>query len=177
MDFRLDEAMDILQRSPAAYRVLLQNAGEAWVHNNYGANTFSPFDVIGHLIHGERTDWTPRAEMILQHGEAKTFEPFDRYAMYEDNTGSTVDSLIDTFEVLRKANLETLHAMNLTPEELELRGTHPDLGPVTLEQLLAMWVVHDLNHVHQIAKCVAWQYKDTIGPWLPFSGVLKQRSA
>ena len=177
MEFRLDQAMGILQQTPAVLRALLQDVSDRWVYNNYGAKTFNPFDVVGHLIHGERTDWMPRAKMILQHGEAKTFEPFDRYAMYEGSKGNTIDQLLETFEVLRKGNLETLRAMNLTPEELALRGTHPELGPVTMQQLLATWVVHDLNHFHQIAKCMAWQYKDAVGPWLPYVGVLKPASS
>ncbi len=177
MEFRLDQAMDVLQQTPAVLRALLHGISDPWVNNNYGAKTFSPFDVVGHLIHGERTDWIPRAKIILQHGETQTFEPYDRYAMFEDSKGKTLDQLLETFEVLRKANLETLRAMNLTPEKLALRGTHPALGAVTMQQLLAMWVVHDLNHFHQIAKCMSWQYKDAVGPWLPYVGVLKPKLA
>ncbi|MCH7721293.1 MAG: DinB family protein [Planctomycetes bacterium] len=173
MKFEIEQVIEVLSRTPAVLDAMLSGLSEPWVRNNYGAKTFSPFDVVGHLIHGERTDWIPRAKIILQHGETKTFEPYDRYAMFEHSKGKTLDHLLETFEVLRKANLETLRAMNLTPEKLALRGTHPELGAVTMQQLLATWVVHDLNHFHQIAKCMAWQYKDSVGPWLPYVGVLK----
>ena len=135
--------------------------------------TFSPFDVVGHLIHGERVDWLPRAKIILEHGESMPFEPFDRYAMYEQSKGKAIGELLETFASLRARNIEDLRAMNLTPKQLALRGTHPDLGPVTMESLLAAWVTHDLNHIHQIAKCMAYQYKDESQPWADYQGVFK----
>jgi hypothetical protein len=150
---------------------MLGGLSDVWVLSNYGDKTFSPFDVVGHLIHGERTDWIPRAKIILAHGEAKAFEPFDRYAMYEDSKGKRLADLLDTFETLRKQNIGELQAMQLTPEKLALRGTHPELGVVTMEQLLAMWVVHDLNHIHQIAKSMAFQYRDNVGPWRRFVSI------
>ncbi len=174
MIFQLNQAIEILERTPSVLREMLSGLSKPWVLNNYGHETFSPFDVVGHLIHGEKTDWIPRLKIILEHGESKTFEPFDRYAMYEDSKGKTLAELLDTFETLRKENIETLRAIDLAPEKLALRGTHPELGAVTVEQLLATWVVHDLNHIHQIAKCMAYQYKDAVGPWLPFVGVLKE---
>ena len=173
MIFQLNQAIEIIERTPSVLRDMLSGLSKPWVLNNYGHETFSPFDVVGHLIHGEKTDWIPRLKIILEHGESKTFEPFDRYAMYEDSKGKTLAELLDTFETLRKENIETLRAIDLTPGKLALRGTHPELGAVTVEQLLATWVVHDLNHIHQIAKCMAYQYKDAVGPWLPFVSVLK----
>ena len=152
---------------------MLGGLSEPWVVNNYGKDTFSPFDVVGHLIHGERTDWIPRARIILEYGESRPFESFDRYAQYEDSKGKTIDELLDTFQTLRRENVAALQAMDPTPEQLALRGMHPELGTVTFEQLLATWVVHDLNHIHQIAKCMAFQYKGALGPWLEYATVIK----
>ncbi len=171
MNFQPDQGIEVLGRTPAVLRALLGGLSDVWVLSNYGDKTFSPFDVVGHLIHGERTDWIPRARIILAHGEAKAFEPFDRYAMYEDSKGKSLAELLDTFETLRRQNIGELQAMQLTPEKLALRGTHPELGPVTMEQLLAMWVVHDLNHIHQIAKSMAFQYRDNVGPWRRFVSI------
>jgi hypothetical protein len=168
----LPDIIAILRNTPAVLRSLLRDLDAKWIGSNYGKDTFSPFDVVGHLIHGENTDWIPRARIILEHGEARAFEPFDRYAMYEASKGRTIAELLDEFESLRRENLRVLEAMNLTEADFARRGTHPALGPVTLGQLLATWAVHDLNHIHQIAKCMAWQYKDEIGPWREYVGVL-----
>ncbi len=168
MNFQPDQGIEVLGRTPAVLRALLGGLSDVWVLSNYGDKTFSPFDVMGHLIHGERTDWIPRARIILAHGEARAFEPFDRYAMYKDSRGKSLAELLDTFETLRRQNIGELQAMQLTPEKLALRGTHPELGAVTMEQLLAMWVVHDLNHIHQIAKSMAFQYRENVGPWRQF---------
>ena len=171
MNFQPDQGIEVLGRTPAVLRALLGGLSDVWVLSNYGDKTFSPFDVVGHLIHGERTDWIPRARIILAHGEARAFEPFDRYAMYKDSQGKSLAELLDTFETLRRQNIGELQAMQLTPEKLALRGTHPELGAVTMEQLLAMWVVHDLNHIHQIAKSMAFQYRDNVGPWRRFVSI------
>lgn len=173
MDYDMDQATEVLERTPAVLTAMLGGLSNPWITNNYGADTFSPFDVVGHLIHGERTDWIPRARIILERGEAKPFEPFDRYAMYRDSAGKTIDELLETFVALREENVAALRAMNLTPARLDLRGKHPQLGPVTMRQLLATWVVHDLNHIHQIAKCMAYQYREEVGPWRGHVGVLK----
>jgi len=173
MNFHIHQAIEILSRTPSVLRSMLDGLSDPWVHNNYGDKTFSPFDVVGHLILGERTDWMERVQMILDHGESKSFVPFERYKMYEENKGEALVELLNTFEALRKENIVKLKSFELTPDQLALLGAHPDLGQVTLEQLLATWVAHDLNHIHQIAKCMAWQYKNTIGPWLPYLGVLK----
>jgi len=165
MEFDLHQATEVLQRTPAVLRAMLGGISRSWAHNNYGPETFSPFDVVGHLIHGDRTDWIPRARIILEHGEARPFEPFDRYAMYEQNRGKSMDELLDTFEQTRSAALTELAELNISDAQLALRGTHPELGTVTLGQLLATWVTHDLNHVHQIAKCLGYQYRNEVGPW------------
>ncbi len=173
MNFQPDHAIEVLERTPGVLRSMLAGLSGPWVENNYGPDTFSPFDVVGHLILGEREDWIKRTEIILVHGQDKPFEPFDRYAMYEESKGKSLGELLDTFEALRKENVATLKTMQITPDKLALTGTHPELGSVTLEQLLATWVAHDLNHIHQIAKCMAWQYKDALGPWKEFLGVYK----
>lgn len=173
MNFELNQAVEVLERTPTVLNAMLDGVSEPWITSNYGPDTFSPFDVVGHLIHGEREDWIPRARMILEHGESKPFEPFDRYAMYKDSAGKSIDELLATFAALRDQNVTALRAMNLKPEQLDLRGTHPELGRVTMRQLLATWVVHDLNHIHQIAKCMAYQYGEEVGPWRVHVGVLK----
>src|SRR4051812_31390620 len=161
----LAHSIEVLQRPPAGLRALLGGLSDFWVMSNYGPNTFSPFDVVGHLIHAERTNWMPRARLILSHGPAAPFPPFDRYAMYDASKGRTIGELLDTFASLRAASLAELRGLNLTAAQLDLPGTHPDFGPVTLGQLLAAWPVHDLNHLHQIAKAMAYQHRDAVGPW------------
>jgi hypothetical protein len=172
MTFQLDHALAVLGRTPAALDALLRGLGDGWVMSNYGEKTFSPFDVVGHLIHGERTDWMVRVRHILDHGAGRPFVPFDRYAMYEASKGKTVAELLDTFAALRAENLAALRALRLTPEQLDRRGMHPELGTVTLAELLATWVVHDLNHLHQIAKAMAYQYRDQVGPWTAYLSIL-----
>lgn len=172
MNFQIDHAIEILERTPSALRAMLSGLSEPWVMSNYGDKTFSPFDVVGHLIHGERTDWMPRARLILEHGEAKPFEPFDRYAMYEASRGKTIGELLDTFETLRRENVKALRNLALSANDLARRGTHPELGPVTLENLLATWTVHDLNHVAQIAKAMAFQLRNAVGPWNEYISIL-----
>lgn len=172
MQAALPDIIVILRNTPATLRALLADLDSKWIVKNYGPETFCPFDVVGHLIHAERTDWIPRARMILDHGDSRAFEPFDRYAMYETSKGKTIGALLDEFELARRASVAALEALNLTEADLDRRGTHPALGPVTLGQLLATWPVHDLNHIHQICKCMAWQYRDEIGPWRAYVGVL-----
>ncbi len=169
MQFSREQAVEILTRTPGVLRTMLTDLGDHWLTANYGEGTFSPFDIVGHLIHGERTDWIPRAKIILAHGEKRPFDAFDRYAMHEASAGKSLDELLDTFEQLRAENLETLATFDLTPDTLALRGTHPRLGPVTMAELLSAWVVHDLNHIAQIAKAMAFQYKRAAGPWRDMS--------
>jgi hypothetical protein len=174
MSFDLNQSIAVLERTPAALRAMLGGLGEFWTHRNYGEATFSPFDVVGHLIHAERTNWMVRVRTILEHGEKTPFPPFDRYAMYEASKGRSMAELLETFAELRARNLDDLRALNLSPAQLEQRGTHPDFGPVTLGQLLATWVVHDLGHTHQIAKAMAYQYRNAVGPWRHFLTILPQ---
>jgi hypothetical protein len=174
MQFQLEQAIEVLRRTPSVLRSMLSGLSDPWVFNNYGLDTFSPFDVVGHLIHAERADWIARARMILEHGESRAFEPFDRYAMYEASKGKTLAELLDTFASLRQENVRTVESMSLTPEKLALRGTHPELGTVTLENLLATWVAHDLNHVAQIAKAMASQYREAVGPWEVHLSILRR---
>ena len=169
--FTIDAAVQVLSRTPRALDSLLRGLDESWTRSNYGPDTFSPFDVVGHLIHGENADWIPRARIILEYGESRAFDPFDRYAMYQQSSGRSMDELLDQFASLREENLRALRELGLGEAQLELRGMHPTLGPVTMRQLLASWVAHDLNHVHQVAKCLAYQYRDETGPWGNFMGV------
>ncbi len=172
MQFTIEQGLEILRRTPDVLRSMLSGLSEPWVVSNYGDKTFSPFDVVGHLIHGERADWIARARIILEHGEARPFDPFDRYAMYEESRGKSIGELLDEFERLRSRNLDALAGLKLGPADLERRGTHPALGRVTLGELLATWVVHDLNHVAQIAKAMAYQYKERVGPWSAYLSIL-----
>jgi DinB superfamily len=173
MDFQLDGALPVLRRTPAVLRALLGDLPDQWTRATEGPGTWSPFDIVGHLIHGERTDWVPRAEHILRHGDAVPFAPFDRDAMFALSQGLSLASLLDTFAVLRSQNLERLVALRLTAGDLERRGLHPELGPVTMGQHLATWTAHDLSHVGQVVRVMARQYKEAVGPWrvyLPLLG-------
>jgi len=172
MDFDLDGSMELLRRSPATLRALLDGLGEPWVKGTEGPETFSPFDVVGHLIDGEETDWIPRARIILARGPDPRFEPYDRFRHRARNRGRSLESLVAEFARLRAANLELLRSWKLTARELDLPGEHPSLGRVTLRQLLAAWVVHDLGHLAQTARVMAKQYRDEVGPWVPFLPVL-----
>jgi DinB superfamily len=174
MDFSLDAALEVLTRTPATLRTLLAGVSPAWRDGNEGPDTWSPQDVLGHLIHGEETDWIPRAKIILSDGESRPFEPFDRFAQARRFAGWSLERLLDRFAELRGANLATLQGWRLTPQQLALRGRHPELGPVTLAQLLATWVVHDLGHVAQIARVMAKQYATAVGPWTAYLPVLSR---
>jgi hypothetical protein len=153
---------------------MLNNLPSEWVFGNEGDQTWSPFDVLGHLIHGERTDWIPRIRIILKSGESETFEPFDRFAQYEVSKGKSMEELLSTFAEMRSQNIEALNSMNITAEDLEKRGIHPELGRVSLEELIATWVVHDLDHITQITRTLAKQYRDAVGPWEAYLSVLKR---
>jgi len=165
MEFRLEDATAILNRTPAVLNALLRDLPEEWTTNSEGPNTFSPWDVVGHMIHGEETDWIPRARIILEYGQSRAFEPFDRFGHYEKCRGKTLGELLDTFGRLRRQSLDTLQQMSLTPEKLALTGKHPELGRVTMAQLLATWTVHDLSHISQIVRVMSKQYADAVGPW------------
>jgi hypothetical protein len=172
VDFDLDLSLDVLGRTPATLQSLLHGLTEPWVRGREGPETFSPFDVVGHLIDGEETDWIPRARIILGRGPDLRFEPYDRFRHRKRNTDRSLSSLLDEFSRLRGANLDLLRSWRLQASALDLPGVHPSLGPVTLRQLLASWVVHDLGHVAQIARVMAKQYREAVGPWLPFLPVL-----
>ena len=172
MEFNLEQAIEILGRTPAALRVFLEGLPSAWAETNEGPGTWSPYDIIGHLIHADETDWLPRAQIILEHGDAKPFEPFDRFAQFEKSKGKSLAELLGEFESLRAKNVELLREMNVTPEKLALRGAHPELGEVTLAQLLSTWVVHDLSHVAQAARVMCKQYSEAVGPWKQFLPIL-----
>jgi len=172
MEFQLEHAKQILSRTPATLNSLLGRLPDEWVTPNEGPDSWSPFDVLGHLIHGEETDWIPRARMILEHGEGRPFEPFDRFAMFEKSKGKSLAELLAAFERLRAESLKELDEMKLTPEALRKRGRHPELGAVTLGQLLSTWVVHDLGHLAQIVRVMAKQYGEAVGPWRAYLPVL-----
>jgi hypothetical protein len=173
MHFNLDHAINILSRTPMTVKAMLADLPAEWLTSNEGQQTWSPFDVLGHLIHGEQTDWLPRLKMILEFGEARAFEPFDRFSQFEISKGKGLPELLSEFETLRAANVVTLKGMKLTTEDLKKTGTHPELGTVTLEALLATWVVHDLDHLVQISRTLAKQYRDAVGPWQAYLSVLK----
>lgn len=168
----MEDAAAILARTPATLDALLRGLPEDWIAAHEGGETWSPCDVVGHLIHGERTDWVPRARMILEHGEARAFDTFDRFAQFEASVGRTLPSLLDEFAALRQTSLRELGAMRLTPTDLDRRGRHPQLGVVTLRQLLATWVAHDLDHVVQISRVLARQYSDEVGPWRAYLRII-----
>ncbi len=168
----MESSMDLLRRTPAALEVLLGGVAEGWTRGAEGADTFSPFDVVGHLIDGEETDWIPRARIILARGAHPRFEPYDRFRHRVRNVGRSLESLLAEFAELRAANVELLRSWRLGDAELDLPGNHPNLGRVTLRHLLASWVVHDLGHLAQVSRVMAKQYRDEVGPWIPFMPVL-----
>jgi hypothetical protein len=173
MEHRLDQTLSLLDRTPAALKTLLRDLPEAWTCRNEGGGTWTAFEVIGHLIHGERSNWIPRAKRILEFGESRPFEPFDRLAQERESQGKTLPELLDEFAGLRAQNLRELRGMNLAAEDFQKRGLHPALGVVTLSELLATWAVHDLTHLHQLSRILAYQYRDAVGPWVEFLGVLQ----
>ncbi len=177
MRYEVESSMDVLRRTPDTLRGLLAGIGESWARSNEGRDTFSPFDVVGHLIDGEETDWIPRARIILAQGPDPTFTPYDRFRHYARNRGRSLDSLLDEFARLRTANLDLLASWKLGDPELDLQGRHPSLGPVTLRQLLATWVVHDLGHIAQVSRVMAKQYREAVGPWVEYLPVLTDHEA
>ncbi|GAB5401042.1 MAG: hypothetical protein Aureis2KO_26270 [Aureisphaera sp.] len=177
MKYNLEEAISILQRTPLALRSMLSGLSDSWTHSNEGGRSWSPYDVIGHLVHGERTDWMPRLEIVLSEGPNKTFEPYDRFAQFRMSEGKSLADLLDEFENLRKSNLITLRSKDLSEKDLSKEANHPELGPVALREMLAAWVVHDLGHIAQIARVMAKQYKDEVGPWPKYLTILNYTPA
>ena len=159
--------------APATLNALLRGLPNVWVRGNEGKDTWNAFDIVGHLISGERTDWMPRVGIMLENGEAGPFDPFDRFAQLKESQDKSLEQLVDDFARLRRENLAALQALNLQHEDLTRRGRHPALGVVTLSELLATWAVHDLTHVHQLSRVMAHQYRDTVGPWRAYLGVLQ----
>jgi hypothetical protein len=169
----LPDTISLLARTPATLNALLRDLPESWTRSNEGEKTWSAFDIVGHLIHGERTDWMPRAKMILEFGDTRAFAPFDRWAQARESEGKSLGELLDEFARLRSENLGELRALNLRPEDFGRRGRHPELGVVSLSELLATWAAHDLTHLHQLSRVMAYQYREAVGPWSAYLGVLK----
>jgi|SRR5579863_1090762 len=172
-EFTVADAVAVLARTPAGLDAFLRGLPDIWVQRNEGKETWSAFDIVGHLIVGERTDWMPRVRMLLEKGEARAFDPFDRFAQSKVSQGKSIDHLLDDFARLRKENLAALQSLNLTQADLVRRGRHPALGVVTLSELLSTWAVHDLTHLHQLSRVMAHQYRDAVGPWSAYLGVLQ----
>ena len=171
MQFEIEKALPVLERTPQVIEALLYGLADEWVYSNEGADTWTPFDIVAHLIHGEKTDWIPRTQVIVGEG-SKVFVPFDMEGHQKEKKGKTMSQLLDEFKVLRKENLALLKTIDITNDSLDHTGIHPVLGPVTLRHLLASWVVHDLTHIHQLSRVMAKQYEEAVGPWKQFMGVL-----
>ena len=172
MEYELDKAIEILERTPKVLNTYLSNLSEEWTLPNEGDDTWSAFDVVGHLIHGEKTDWITRLKIVLSTESDRTFIPFDRFAQFEDSKGKSLQELLDEFSALRMQNLEFFKTCNITKADFEKKAIHPDLGETTLKQLLATWVVHDLGHISQISRVMAKQYKNEVGPWKAYLTIL-----
>jgi DinB superfamily len=171
--FSLPESIALLSRTPATLNALLRGLPDIWVYSNEGTDTWSAFDIVGHLLFADRTDWMPRARIILEHGEARPFDPFDRLGQVKESQGKSLNHLLDEFTRVRNESLDALRALNLQPADLDRRGRHPALGVVTLSELLATWAVHDLTHLHQLSRVMAHQYREDVGPFGAYLGVLQ----
>ena len=171
--FSLSETIALLTRTPPTLNALLRGLPDVWVYRNEGAATWCAFDIVGHLIFADRTDWMPRARMILEHGESRPFDPFDRLGQVKESQGKSLNQLLDEFTRVRKESLDALQALHLRPDDLDRRGRHPALGVVTLSELLATWAVHDLTHLHQLSRVMAHQYREAVGPFGAYLGVLR----
>jgi len=165
MVYQLKDALEILERTPKVLSSLLLGVSKQWTQNNEGNESWSPYDVIGHLVHGEKTDWMPRLEIVLDNGSNKTFEPYDRFAQFKMSKGKDISQLLKEFETLRQQNLNTLRSKNLTSKDFIKTAIHPSLGTIELKNMLAAWVVHDLGHIAQVSRVMAKQYSEEIGPW------------
>lgn len=172
MKYNSNEAIAILERTPLVLKSLLNGLENEWVTCNEGPETFSPYDVLGHLIHAEKTDWVVRAKHVLALGATQPFDPFDRFAHYEASKGKSLQHLLGEFETMRRENIDWLESLNLSEADLEKKGVHPALGEVTLRNLLATWVVHDLSHIAQVTRVMAKQYKTEVGPWVEYLRIL-----
>lgn len=171
MEYSFEKSLQVLECTPAVLRSFLQGLDDSWLKNNEGPDTWSPYDVVGHLLHGENNDWIPRIKITLANNDGR-FSPFNRTAMFEESLGKTTLQLLDEFEMARKNSLEVLKAMNISPADLDKTAIHPSFGRVTLRQLLATWVAHDLGHIVQVSRTMARQYKEEIGPWREYLSVM-----
>ncbi len=174
MTFEINKSIEILSRTPSVLESLLNGISEEWLKNNEGRNTWSPYDIVGHLIHGEKTDWMPRAKVILSNSGHKTFEPFDRFAQMKKDQERPVEELLKEFKKIRAENLEELRSLQIDEARLLEKGIHPELGEANLKELLSTWVVHDLGHISQITRVMAKQYRSEVGPWIEYLGILKR---
>jgi len=174
MTYSIEKALEILERTPKVLSTLLEGISEEWIRNNEGENTWSPYEVVGHLIHGEKTDWIPRAKVILSNSDNKTFIPFDRFAQNNEDQDKTIGVLLQEFKERRVANIAELKSLNIDENKLFEMGIHPELGDVNLKELLSTWVVHDLGHISQISRVMAKQYKGEVGAWKEYLGILKR---
>ena len=174
MRYNVDNALAILSRTPEILESFVADLPEIWTNCNEGNGTWSAFDIVGHLIHGEKTDWITRIKIVLENRGDKTFEPFDRFAQFEASQGKSLNELLIEFKTLRNTNVKILRSLNITSEDLDLKAIHPELGEVTLKNLLATWVTHDLGHIAQIARVMAKQYKDEVGPWTAYISILNK---
>lgn len=173
MHFNINKSIEILEQTPKTLTSLLENLSDDWIYSNEGAKTWSPFDVIGHLIHGEKTDWTQRLQKVLSDDDSH-FEPFDRFAQFENSKGKSIHQLLNEFQELRIRNLDYFRSLHIADADLNKTGIHPDFGEVTMRQLLATWVAHDLGHIAQISRVLAKQYKDEVGPWTAYLSILQK---
>jgi uncharacterized damage-inducible protein DinB len=170
--YNTTKSLEILEQTPKTLNSFLGNLSDEWIHNNEGENTWSPYDIVGHLIHGEKTDWVPRLKIILSNSKNKTFAPFDRFAQFEASKDKTITQLLNEFATLRHKNLTIVKQLNLSKVQLQLKGTHPEFGEVNLSQLISTWVTHDLGHIAQISRVMAKQYKTEVGPWTAYISIL-----
>ncbi len=173
-NFNLKDALEILERTPAVLISLLSGLSDRWIYNNEGGESWNPYDIVGHMIHGEKKDWIRRAKIILEYGEEKPFEPFDRFAQFKESEGKTLNDLLEEFAKLRNENIDVLNKLNLNEIDFNKNGFHPEFGKVTLKQLLSSWAVHDLSHIRQISRVMAKQYKNEIGPWEKYLPVMNE---
>ncbi|MEO6695063.1 MAG: DinB family protein [Ignavibacteria bacterium] len=172
MNFSISSSIEILSRTPDVLETLLKGLSNEWIYYNEGDETWSPFDIVGHLIHGEKTDWMSRVDIILDQDPDKRFKPFDRFAQIKLSKEKSLDELLIQFKELRKENLNKLQSINITAEMLDYKGIHPTFGEVTLHELISTWVVHDLGHIAQISRVMSKQYKSNVGPWIEYLPVL-----
>jgi len=174
MELRLSDAILILGKTPPCVDLLLRDLPDEWLRETEGPETWSCYDVVGHLIHGELTDWIPRIQIIVEHGANRAFVPFDRFAQFRNDQTKPIGELLDRFKSLRQQNLKQLTELLLTPQDFDRKGKHPELGPVTLGELISPWVVHDLTHLNQIHRVMAKQYSEAVGAWKQYLSILNR---